>query len=337
MAYENYGIPTLTDRPGCIGARVTAVHRERFEIITEYGFSHARMKRGLRLAADEMPTVGDRIVVQYNPAGDSVALEVLPRTALFARLDGMHGRAQLVAANMDLVCIVTSLNAEFNLRRLERYLALARESGARPVFLLTKRDLADELTVEAVVAQVMGLAPDCPVLPLSAHTGQGMDALAGLLQPGVTAVLLGSSGVGKSSLVNALSGEERMAVNGIREDDAKGRHTTVHRQLLELSSGALLIDTPGMRELGMWDAVEGVDETFSDIAALTEQCRFRDCSHRHEPGCAILAALEDGSLDPARLQSYLALRGQASRTEMLSAKRMKMIAIAKANKARRRE
>lgn len=333
MNIENYKIPDLSDR-NLTGARVTAVHRERFEIVTEYGPGFARMKRGLHF--DEMPTVGDFIAVEYNPGGDSVGVEILPRRTLFARLDGWHGTRQLIAANVDLACIVTSLNGDFSLRRLERYLALTRESGAQPVFLLTKRDLADDLNVEIAVAEVLNLAPDCPVLPLSAQTGQGMDALRALLSPGTVAVLLGSSGVGKSSLVNALSGGEAMRTGGIRDDD-KGRHTTVHRQMLELDGGALLIDTPGMRELAMWDAVDGVEDVFAEVAEAAARCRFRDCTHTHEPGCAVRAGMESGELDPGRVANYLKLHEEADRTAMLARKRARMKEISKFNHANRRD
>ncbi len=326
MNIENYRIPDLND-PCCIAARVTAVHRDRFEIVTRRGPGHAQMKRGLR--ADEMPTVGDLIRVEYNPAGDSQAVEILPRRTLFARQDTWHGERQLVAANVDLAFIVTSLNADFNPRRLERYLALARESGAQPAFLLTKRDLADDLAAEIAVAQVLNLAPDCPALAVSVRTGQGMDALRALLTPGTIAVLLGSSGVGKSSLVNALMGAEVMDTGEIRADDDKGRHTTVHRQMLELACGALLIDTPGMRELAMWDSVDGVEDVFAEVAEAAQRCRFRDCTHTHEPGCAVRAGLESGALDPGRVENYLKLHDEADRTAALARKRERSKEISK--------
>ena len=328
MNINSYNIPVLNDSD-TIAARVTAVHRDRFEIMTEYGPAFAQMKRGLRF--EEMPTVGDLIEIEYNPGGDSMAVGILPRRTLFARFDGWKGVRQLVAANVDFACITTSLNADFNIRRLERYLALTRESGAEPVFLLTKRDLVDDLTAEAVAAQIYGLAPDCRILTLSARSGYGMEKLKELLAPGTTAVLLGSSGVGKSSLVNALMGDEVMDTGEIRDDD-KGRHTTVHRQMLELSTGALLIDTPGMRELAMWDAVDGVADVFAEVDAAAQKCRFRDCTHSHEPGCAILAGLETGELDPGRVRNYLQMHSEADKTARMAEKYRRSKEIAKHNR-----
>lgn len=336
MNMNHYNIPNLNDQSGRIGARVTAVHREQFEIATEHGFSTAQMKRGLQLSADDMPTVGDFVAVEYNPSGDSMAVEVLPRTTLFARQDSWHGTRQLIAANFDYVLVATSLNADFSMRRLERYLALARESGAQPVFLLTKRDLVDSDAADSIGSRVQLLAPDCPVICLSVRTGEGIEELKTLMKPDTSAVLLGSSGVGKSSLVNALMGEEVMATSAIREDDDKGRHTTVHRQMLMLPWGALLIDTPGMRELAMWEAGQGVEDTFAEIAEAAQRCHFRDCTHAHEPGCAVIAGMEDGSLDPARVASYLKLRDESDMSAVLARKFKKSKEISKANHARKK-
>jgi ribosome biogenesis GTPase len=218
----------------------------------------------------------------------------------------------VLAANVDIVFIVTSLNDDLNLRRLERYLILARESGAQPVVLLTKSDLSED--VPAAVSAVESIAFDVPVHPLSSLTGEGLDDVRAHLRPGVTAALLGSSGVGKSTLVNTLAGEELLATREIR-DDGMGRHTTTRRELVQLPGGALVIDTPGMRELQLWVADEGLEEAFEDVTSLFDLCRFSDCSHDSEPGCAVKAALEDGSLAPERWESYLKLEAEMAHLE----------------------
>ena len=303
-----YGIiPELNGREG-LPARVTAVHKERYEIVCEHGMSHARLKRGVYDAGAELyPTVGDWVLVQYEPSGDSLITATLPRRTYFARRDPTPGRGeQAVAANFDRVLILQSLNGDFNLRRLERYAALAWQSGATPVIVLTKADLAeDTLSFELEAARV---APGVEIHVVSVRTGQGLDGLAAHLQPGKTAVFLGSSGVGKSSLVNALAGEEIMLTAAIREDDSKGRHTTTHRQLLKLPGGAMIIDTPGMRELGRWEAAQGL---FADVEQFLGMCRFSDCRHEQEPGCAIRAAIASGELDPARWESWRKLQLEA--------------------------
>jgi ribosome biogenesis GTPase len=250
------------------------------------------------------PVTGDWVAAQIrSDEGAATIHHVLPRASAFVRrASGPGGGAQVVAANVDLALLTASLNADFNLRRLERYLATTWESGAQPVVVLTKLDACERPS--DLVAEVEGVAFGAPVHAVSALTGEGIAALAERLTPGSTAVLLGSSGVGKSTLVNALAGAELMAVGAIREDDARGRHTTTHRELIRLPSGALVLDTPGMRELGLWRAEEGLASTFADVEALAGGCRFRDCSHQDEPGCAVRAALEAGDLAEARWKSY---------------------------------
>ena len=211
------------------------------------------------------------------------------------------------------------MNMDFNPKRLERYLTLAWQSGATPVILLTKADLVEDYW--EYLTQVERVAPGVNTHVVSAHTGYGLNRLNAYLQPGKTVVFLGSSGIGKSSLVNALAGEEIMAVNGIREDDSKGRHTTTHRQLIRLNSGVLIIDTPGMRELGMWDVSEGLGDAFADVAEYLGKCRFSDCRHENEPGCAIKAAIAAGELDVNRWESYQKLKEEAvDKAEMLRRK-----------------
>jgi len=324
---------------GLVPARVTAQHRGLWRVATDAGEMDARLAGRFAHAAVEggYPVVGDWVAAE---AADGLALvhAVLPRRTVFQRREaGPAGALQVLAANVDTALLAASLNADLNLRRLERYLALAYESGAEPVIVLTKADLCENL--EAAVEAVRAIAHGVSVLPLSAATGEGLTALEALLEPGATAVLLGSSGVGKSTLVNALAGSQLMATKAIREDDARGRHTTTHRELIALPSGALILDTPGMRELGLWDAGAGVDQAFADVTAevtaLAEGCRFRDCAHEAEPGCAVRAALEDGRLDEDRWRSFqklkreLAFEARKQDPELREAERKRWIAVHK--------
>ena len=285
-------------------ARVVVQHRDLWRLVTPAGEVEARVAG--RLAHDAapgaLPAVGDWVA-----ASGPVIHHLLPRrTAFTRRASGPGGGLQVVAANVDLALITASLNADLSARRIERYLASAWESGATPVVVLTKADACGD--PEAAVDEIAAVAVGAEVHAVSALTGAGMDALAARLLPGKTAVLLGSSGVGKSTLVNALAGEELMATQAIIEEGARGRHTTTHRQLVRLPSGALILDTPGMRELGLWDADAGLAATFADIEALAAGCRFHDCAHQSEPGCAIRAALAAGDLDPDRWRSFQKLQ-----------------------------
>ena len=323
---EGYNMDSTPE--GCVLARVTEVHRELFKVISCHGESNARMKGSFYNkadAAEDFPAVGDYVYLRYNEIGDSQVIKVCTRKSKFSRPDYSGHAAgyvknileQVVAANFDYVFILASLNYDFNMNRILRYITVAWESGGTPVVLLTKADLAGdyEQQLEQVKEQAIGVE----VYAISARTKKGLEQLEVYMQPGKTVVFLGSSGVGKSTLVNALAGEEIMNVNEIREDDSKGRHTTTHRQLIMLKSGVMVIDTPGMRELGMWDVEEGLGEAFSDIEELFEQCRFSDCTHQSEPGCAIQAAISDLTLDRARWKNYLQLRGEARFTEDKSA------------------
>ena len=318
-------------------ARVAAVHKERYEIVCDHGMTHARLKtKEYYVDTQDFPTTGDYVMINYIPNGDSQIIATLPRKTYFSRREpGPVPRDQAVAANFDYVFIMQSLNLDFNPRRLGRYLTLAWQSGATPVILLTKADLVEDYWDH--LTQVERVAAGVNIHVVSAHTGQGLNWLNAYSQPGKTVVFLGSSGVGKSSLVNALAGEEVMTVSSIREDDSKGRHTTTHRQLIRLKSGVMIIDTPGMRELGMWDVSEGLGDAFADIEVFLGRCRFSDCRHESEPGCAIRAVLDSGELDISRWESYRKLQGEAvDKEELLRRKREWSKNVAKFSKQRKK-
>lgn len=338
MNIYDYGtVPNYENLPG-IPARVTAVHKERYEIACAYGITHARLKtKEYYVDTQDFPTAGDFVMINHIPNGDSQIITTLPRRTFFSRREpGPVPKDQAVATNFDYVFIMQSLNLDFNPKRLERYLTLAWQSGATPVILLTKADLVEDYW--DFLTQVERVATGVNIHVVSAHTGYGLNRLNAYLQPGKTVVFLGSSGVGKSSLVNALAGEEIMSVSAIREDDSKGRHTTTHRQLIRLQSGVMIIDTPGMRELGMWDVSEGLGDAFADVEAFLGKCRFSDCKHSSEPGCAIKAAIASGVLDIARWESYQKLKEEAvSKEEMLRRKHEWSKGVAKFSRDRKKE
>ncbi len=327
---------------GLLPARVVVQQRGLWRLVTQSGELNAELsgRFAVEAASGGYPVVGDWVAVSLADAGERAIIHaVLPRRTAFVRkAAGPAGGEQVLAANVDIAFLAASLNADLSLRRLERYLAAAWQSGAEPVIVLTKADLCADLA--AAIAQVASVASGAPIHPVSAVTGEGLEALAPYLTAGRTAVLLGSSGVGKSTLVNALAGEALMSVGAIRQDDDRGRHTTSHRQLVLLPGGGLVLDTPGMRELGLWDADEGLGAAFQDMEALGASCRFSDCSHGNEPGCAVRLAREDGSLDEDRWRAWQKLQRelaheQAKENPTLRANRRRSwIKIAKANRAR---
>lgn len=288
-------------------ARVIAQHRGLWRVITDMGERAAKLsgRFAIEAAPGEHPVVGDWLAVATREgAADAVIHALAPRTSAFKRR-APAGGVQIVAANIDVALLAQALNDDLNLRRIERYLVAARDSGAEPVIVLTKADLsADPAGDGERVAAIAGAAP---IVALSARTGEGLEGLKPWLAPGRTAALLGSSGAGKSTLLNALAGRALMETGAIRESDAHGRHTTTHRELFRLPGGALLVDTPGMRELGLLALEDALDVSFEDVTLLLGTCRFGNCTHANEPGCAIQAAIERGRLGAARWQAYLKL------------------------------
>jgi ribosome biogenesis GTPase len=290
-------------------ARVAIQHRGAYDLIG--GTGELRASAANRLARDDnLPAVGDWVGVDLTT---NLVEAVLPRRTSISRKEVLQvTREQILAANIDVAFLVQALPLDFNVRRLERYLAMAWESGAQPVVLLTKTDLVDDVgpfldDVEAVTLMA------CPAHAVSAVTGEGMDELATWFRGNRTAVLLGSSGVGKSTIVNALAGEELLATQEVRADDRAGRHTTSRRELILLPGGGIVLDTPGIRELQLWDA--DLEQTFGDVEEIARRCRFSDCAHDREPGCAIRDALADGSLPHERWQSYLKLQRELDAIE----------------------
>jgi ribosome biogenesis GTPase len=296
---------------GLVPARISREEKELYLIYSEQGEISAEVTGKYRHEANlrsDYPAVGDWVAVQPLPGEERAMIHaLLPRRTRFSRKEAwVNTEEQVIAANVDTVFLMTGLDRDYNLRRIERYLVLAWESGAQPVILLNKADLCSEVAER--VAEVGGIAFDVPIHPISAMENQGLEALAPYLMPGKTIALLGSSGVGKSTLINTLLGEERQEVGAVRESDGRGRHITSRRELILLPSGALLIDNPGMREIQMWGDEQGLSGAFEDVEALARGCRFRDCRHEKETGCAVREALDIGALDPDRFKSYLKLQ-----------------------------
>ncbi len=304
-------------QPGRVISEERGVHRVSLATGDIAAGISGRLRHAIELDPElPYPSVGDWVAVAADGAGNGLIQAVLPRRSAIIRRGPIDRSipTQVLAANIDVAFLVTSLNADFNLRRLERYVAVAWESGAVPVVLLSKADLAADVDGMRLAAEAS--APGVDVIAVSAVTGAGLEAVRAHLGVGRTVVFLGSSGVGKSSLVNALAGDAILATAAIREDDARGRHTTTRRQLVRLHEG-LVIDTPGLRELGLADG-DGLAETFGDVEAIAAGCRFSDCQHRTEPGCAVRAALVDGTLDRGRLEAFRKLEREAHRAELAS-------------------
>lgn len=307
---------------------ITAVHRERYEVRANGEDLYARLKAGIYYTdhcEEEFPTVGDNVELEYNPLGDCLIIKTMERKTAFSRKDPDVGMGeQIVAANFDYVFILMSLNYDFNLKRLERYLTVSWQSGGQPVIVLTKADIAEDTQEKLELVNQIALGVD--VCVVSAVTGEGMEQLKNYLVPEKTTVFLGSSGVGKSTFTNYLLGKELMETGEIREDDSKGHHTTTHRQLFVMDNGARIIDTPGMRELGMWVVDDGIDFSFTDINDLIIQCRFSNCTHNGEPGCAVAQALKEGTLTEKRWKNYWKIQKES---EFQAAKESRKQAVIK--------
>ena len=331
LGWDDGFAASLEPYDNCIPGRVSAQHRGEYDVLTRAGEQRARVTGKLRHEAAsgaDLPAVGDWVALREQSIQG-----VLPRRSAFQRKVNLGAaEAQVLAANLDSIFVVTGLDADFSARRLERYLTLAWESGATPVVVLTKADLCDD--PQALLLDAEQVAVGVPVHLVSNLTGAGHDELGPYLQPAKTIALLGSSGVGKSSLANGLLGQEAQATKALAEDGT-GRHTTTARQLLRLPGGALLVDTPGLREVQLWEADDGIQEAFADVDELAAGCRFNDCAHTREPGCAVQEAIEDGRLPLERLQSYRVLQRELARlarkqdARLRSEERKKRVAFAK--------
>ncbi len=291
--------------------RVSAEHKHLYRVFTEQGETLAQVSGRYRYDAQsrsEFPVIGDWVLITSSSDDDRAIIRgILPRRNKFSRrAAGENEEEQVLVAKIDAVFVVSSLNRDFNLRRMERYLVLAWESGGNPVIVLNKADLCED--VYSKVAEISSIAPGVPVHAISCETGQGVDQLTPYFGTGKTVALLGSSGVGKSTQLNCLLGEAVKRTGTVRSQDGRGRHTTTHRQMHLLPQGGLVIDTPGLRELGLWGSDEGISSTFDDIDWYSVRCRFADCRHQGEPGCAVKEALDSGELDWARYRSYLKLQ-----------------------------
>jgi len=308
-------------RPDCTVARVTAVHRDSCLVRNENSEVLAELAGNFAYSVESsisLPSVGDWALVQYHNEGTFAIIHgLLPRRSFLRRkTPGKKIDYQMIAANIDSALIVQACDLDFNLRRLERYLVMVHEGHIEPILLLTKTDLVTAGELEQRIAEVRRANIKCKVLPLSNVTGFGVGNVLQLLEPGRTYCLVGSSGVGKTTLLNHIIGRDVFETNTVRASDGKGRHTTAQRQLIVLDQGAMLIDTPGMREPGNIGVSSGIEESFSDIWSLSKTCRFANCTHTREVGCALLAAIENGTLPADRYQSYLKLMKESEYYEL---------------------
>lgn len=302
-------------------ARIVAVHKDSYSVTKGAGEIFAELSGNLLYSAEsasDLPTTGDWVYADfYDDDTHAIIYGVFPRKTLLKRkVAGKLVDYQLIAANIDVAFIMQSLNDNFNLRRLERYLVMVNESGIEPVILLSKCDLLPQEEINEIKSAVVGISPQTTVMEFSNFNRESIDSIISLLKSEYSYCLLGSSGVGKTTLLNSLLGHEVFETQPVSKIQSKGRHTTTSRQLVRLANGAMIIDTPGMRELGSLSVDDGLDETFSDIRELTQRCKFVDCSHSNEKGCAILAAIQSGDLSEQRLQNYLKMKKESEFNQM---------------------
>lgn len=302
-------------------ARVSCVQKNLFKVLHqnnsgEYEEINAKLKGKFYNLKLEQPVVGDYVTIISNDYGDSLIEEILPRKTAYKRPNRSGHKEgfiknlleETIVSNFEYVFIVTSLNQDYSENRIARYVSIALQTGANPVIVLSKADLCDDVELQVEITKA--ICPKADVVAISSKTGFGIENLKRYLIPEITIAIVGSSGVGKSTLLNTLNGSELMKVNEIRDADGKGRHTTTYRELFKLSSGTWIMDTPGLREIGVLDMEDGIEETFSDITSLFGQCKFNNCSHTQEPGCAVLKAIDEGKLETDRWEMYCKLHAE---------------------------
>ncbi|MEZ5069917.1 MAG: ribosome small subunit-dependent GTPase A [Bacteroidales bacterium] len=323
---ESYGytpeLETARCETGIDGSqpgRVLAEHKERYIVLTKEGECEAEVTGNLRFGArgrEDFPVVGDWVNLTVFDAGQAVIHSILPRSSFIKRKAvGSPGGIQAIAANVDRAFLVQAMDRDFNLNRLERYLSICHSSRVDPLILLTKKDLVDEPTCSAILEKVQRRMPGIPVLASSSLTREGIAGILDNMEAGRTYCMLGSSGVGKSTLLNLLSGHDRMKTGDISASTQKGRHVTSHRELVLLDNGSLLVDNPGMREVGTADDADGLEHTFDLILELAQLCRYGNCSHTTEAGCAVLDALREGTLDEDQYENYMKLEREKAHFE----------------------